>query len=132
MSTDSTRVPIRFDAWYRVLSSVVLLSPSDSFIELSSDAVTVRMAWGFRTRFPTACVVRAARYDNAPISRGVHGFAGRWLVNGSVDRILAIDVEPHQRAWVMGVPVKLRQLLVSVDDPEGVAARLNSRKSRLS
>ena len=132
MSRDSTRVPIRFDAWYRVLSSLVLLSPSDSFIELASDEVTVRMAWGFRTRFPMACVVRAGRYDNAPLSRGVHGFAGRWLVNGSGDRILTIDVEPHQRAWVMGVPVKLRQLLVSVDEPERMAARLVSLKSRLS
>ena len=61
----------------------------------------------------------------------MHGFAGRWLVNGSGNGILAIDLQPPQRAHVLGVPVKLRQLLVSVDDPEALAEglRANARAS---
>jgi hypothetical protein len=61
-----------------------------------------------------------------PLTRGVHGWAGRWLVNGSGDGILSIDLEPRQRAYVMAVPVSLRQLQVSVDDPPALAAALSS------
>lgn len=57
----------------------------------------------------------------------VHGFAGRWLVNGSGEGILALDLEPAQQARVLGVPVRLRQLLVSVDDPDALAERLGKR-----
>ena len=54
----------------------------------------------------------------------MHGFAGRWLVNGSGEDILTIDLEPVQRAYVMGFPVRLRQLMVSVADPAALASAL--------
>jgi len=47
-------------------------------------------------------------------------------VNGAGDGILEMDLQPPQRGYVMGIPVKLRQLLVSVDDPRAVAAALAS------
>jgi hypothetical protein len=122
--SDLARFPIRFDRWYRVLSSALLLPPSDSYVEVADDAVTARMGWAFATRFPRAAVARTSRLQHAPLSRGVHGFAGRWLVNGSGDRILVIDLEPAQKARVLGVPVKLRQLAVSVDDPDALAQQL--------
>lgn len=64
-------------------------------------------------------------YDRKPISRGVHGWAGRWLVTGSGDGIVNIILEPTQRAYVMGFPVRLRNLLISVEDPIGVTAALS-------
>lgn len=93
-------------------------------MEVDDEGVSVRMAWGFSTRFPLSSVAGTSRLDSSPISRGVHGFAGRWLVNGSGDRILVIDLQPTQRARVLGVPVRLKQLLVSVDDPDALAERL--------
>ncbi len=62
--------------------------------------------------------------EKRPLSRGVHGFAGRWLVNGSGRGILTIDLEPVQRGYVMGFPVRIRQLMVSVQDPSKLAAAL--------
>lgn len=121
-----TRFPIRFDAWYRVLSAALFLRPSDSWVEVGERDVAVRMAWGFSARFPRSAVARTSRLESAPLSRGVHGFAGRWLVNGSGDRILVIDLSPAQRARVLGVPVRLSQLLVSVDDPEALARMLRA------
>jgi hypothetical protein len=35
--------------------------------------------------------------------------------------------DPAQRAHVLGVPVRLRQLLVSVDDPDALAERLEAQ-----
>lgn len=115
------RFPIRFGAAYRQLSRAVLIPPEDSYVELEGDDVHVRMAWAFRARFPRSAVARTRPLDGAPISRGVHGLAGRWLVNGSGDRIVVLDLSPAQRAYVMGFPVRLRELSVSVEDPEGFA-----------
>lgn len=122
----TARFPIRFSAWFKTMSSALFLAPSRSFVEVSDTDVRVQMSWGFRTHFPRSAVASAQPVDLAPISRGVHGFAGTWLVNGSGDRILEIQLQPSQRAWVMGFPVSLRKLLVSVDDPNAVAARVRA------
>lgn len=58
------------------------------------------------------------------MSRGVHGFAGRWLVNGSSEGLLTIEMASRQRAYVMGFPVRLWTLIVSVDEPAALAAAL--------
>ncbi len=118
----ATRFPIRFDAWYAVLSSALWLRPSDSYVEIGSDDVVVRMGWAFHARFPRTSVASTRRLESAPLSRGVHGFAGRWLVNGAGDRILVLELAPVRRARVLGLPVRLRELLISVDEPEVVAA----------
>lgn len=122
--TNKTRFAIRFDPAYRVLAAALLLAPSDSFVEVDGDGVRVRMSWGFRARFPRASVASATAHDERPISRGVHGWAGRWLVNGSGEGIVSIALHPTQRGYVMGFPVRLETLLVSVEDPGGLRAAL--------
>ena len=124
LADNKTRFPIRFDSAYRVLSAALLLSPSDSFVEVEGDEVRVRMAWGFLARFPRSAVASATRYQQKPLSRGVHGFAGGWLVNGSGEGIVDIALEPRQRGYVMGFPVRLRNLLVSVEDPTDLMTAL--------
>jgi hypothetical protein len=128
-TSDAARFPIRFESWYSLLSSALLLRPSDCYIEVGDDDVECRMGWAFRARFPRSAVGKTTPLDAQPLSRGVHGFAGRWLVNGAGDRILGIDLEPAQRARVLGIPVRLRQLLVSVDDPQALAERLLARQA---
>jgi hypothetical protein len=41
---------------------------------------------------------------------------------------VAIDLEPVQRGRVTGFPVRLRRLMVSVEDPDGLRAALSSRE----
>src|SRR5207248_1812540 len=110
---------VRFDRWYALLSSALFIPPSKSYVEVGADEVVVRMAWAFSATFPRSAVTSTEALDTSPMSRGVHGFAGRWLVNGSGDGIVVIHLEAAPRARVMGVPVRLRELMVSVDDPEG-------------
>jgi hypothetical protein len=118
------RFPIRFDDWYRALSAALLLLPSSSYVAVKSDAVEVRMGWAFRAAFPRAAVASVAPSHKRVFSRGVHGFAGRWLVNGSSEGLLAIEMASRQRAYVMGFPVRLRTLIVSVEEPAALAAAL--------
>ncbi len=129
MASDKTRFQIRFDPAYRVLSTALLLRPSDSYVEVEDDDVRVRMGWAFRARFPRSAVHSVAEYPRKPLSRGVHGLAGRWLVNGSGKGIVLIGLEPRQRGYVMGFPVRLQRLLVSIEDPAGLMARLTGRSA---
>ena len=114
-----TRFPIRFGRLYALLSRAALLPPSKSFVDVGLHEIHVRMAWAFDARFPRAAVKSIAPLDRRPLSRGVHGYGGRWLVNGSGDQILLLTLEPEQRAKVMGAPVTLRELWISLEDPEG-------------
>jgi hypothetical protein len=123
LSMNTKRFPIRFDTAYRVLSTVLLMPPSQSFVEVDGDRVRVRMAWGFHGDFPRSAVRSVTNYRK-PLSRGVHGWAGRWLVNGSGKGIMSIVLEPSQRGYVLGFPVSLRNLLVSIEDPAGLMAAL--------
>src|SRR6266516_7214008 len=110
------RFPIRFDDWYRVLSTALFLPPSSAYVEVDGDEVHVRMGWAFRSRFSRAAITSVTEAHGRFLSRGVHGFAGRWLVNGSGRGLLTINLTPKQRGYVMGFPVRLRQLMVSVAD----------------
>jgi hypothetical protein len=123
-STGAARFPIRFERWYEALSRTLFIAPSASYVAIDDGSVTVRMGWAFATTFPCSAVVAAAPFGRTPASRGVHGWRGRWLVNGSGDGILRIDLSPEQTARVLGVPVRLRELLVSVDDPARLASAL--------
>jgi hypothetical protein len=126
--TDSDRVkrrfPIRFDNWYRLLSTALLLPPSSSYVEIDGGQVYVRMGWAFQSRFPRLAVASTTELRETPLSHGVHGFAGRWLVNGSGQGIVSIELNPPQRGYVMGFPVRLRVLMVSVSDPVALAGAL--------
>ncbi len=93
------------------------LGPRFSSIQVTDDTLTVRMGWGFRATIPRANITGVAPGPGWRFSRGVHGWGGRWLVNGSGSGLVVLTIEPRVRAWVTGVPVKLRQLTVSVAAP---------------
>ena len=110
---------------YAVFSSALFLPPSSSYVEVTEREVSVRMAWAFRATFDRSRVAGTSLFDRPiPLTRGVHGWSGRWLVNGAGDGILTIDLAPPQRAYVSGIPVRVKQLLVSVADPAALAAAL--------
>jgi hypothetical protein len=118
----SVRFPISFDGWYRALSSALGLLPSKSYVSVDPEQIEVRMGWAFRSRFPRSAVESSAELDISPLSRGVHGFGGRWLVNGSGHGIVRLELSPRQRAHVMGIPVRLKALLVSVAEPSALTS----------
>ena len=121
---ETVRFPIAFNTWYRFLSSVLGLPPSSAYVHVAGEQVEVRMGWAFRTRFLRSVVYSASAMDIRPLSRGVHGFGGIWLVNGAGRNILRIELRPAQRAYAMGIPVRVRELLVSVSEVSVVAAAL--------
>jgi hypothetical protein len=122
----ATRFPIRFTGLNRALT-LLGLGPGRSWVDVDGQLLRVRMGWGFHLDAPLV-TVRAVRLDDRRVwSWGVHGWRGRWLVNGSSSGIVRIDLEPAGRARTLGIPISVRELRVSVDDPRGLVAALATR-----
>jgi hypothetical protein len=109
------RIPIRYGNPWRWLLPLLLLPARAAYLRLDGDVVKVRMGWAFRAKFPRADVAEVTKHRPV-VSIGAHGWKGRWLVNGAHRPIAVIRLSQPARARVIGFPVVLRELLVSVED----------------
>jgi hypothetical protein len=98
------------------------MGPGFSGVELDGDTMHVRMGWAFRARVPRSSITGAEAVTGTVGGVGVHGWRGRWLVNGSMERIVGVDIEPSARAVAVGIPVHVHYLALSLEDPEGFLA----------
>ena len=118
-----TRFPIRFTGLNGAMR-VLGLSPSGSWVELDDDRLRVRMGWAFKLDTARESI-RDARLDHDRVwAWGVHGWRGRWLVNGSSSGIVRIDFAPPVRARSGPFPITVRELRMSIDDPDGLVSAL--------
>jgi hypothetical protein len=113
-----TRFPIRFTGLNRSMF-LLGMTRSKSYVDVDPSTIVVRMAWAFRAIVPRSSVRSFTDDHEAVWGWGVHGWRGMWLVNGSSSGIVRIEIDPPERARVMGVPVRLRVLRVALEDPEG-------------
>ena len=121
------RFPIRFTGLSRAMIALGL-SPSRSWVEVGDDLLRVRMSWAFSLDAPLVNI-RDARPDTGRVGGwGVHGWRGRWLVNGSSSGLVRIDLSPPVRGRMGPLPIGIRQLRVSVEDPDGLVAALTTRR----
>jgi hypothetical protein len=86
------------------------------------------MAWAFSLRAERAAVTGAAPDHDRVWAWGVHGWGGRWLVNGSAQGLVRITFDPPVPGRVLGFPVRVHTLRVSVEDPGGLVAALATVK----
>lgn len=118
-----TRFPIRFTGSNRAMA-LLGMSPARSWVEVGDDVLRARMGWAFKLDAPLVNVREAARDARRAWSWGVHGWRGRWLVNASSSGLVRIDLNPAVRARVGPVAITVRELRVSVEDPEGLVSQL--------
>ncbi|HXS63945.1 MAG TPA: hypothetical protein VN767_13920 [Streptosporangiaceae bacterium] len=99
-----------------------------SRVEVDERQIRVRMG-SFKLDLPRASV-RSVRRSAAKVggTSGVHGRRGRWLVNGSADGLVELEIDPPGRIslsldTLYGlVPSLVSQLTVSLEDPDGFIA----------
>jgi hypothetical protein len=118
-----TRVPIRFGFW-KPLFVVLGVTPARSYLDLEPEIVRVRMGWGFAADIPRTSIRSVRRVERAMWSIGAHGWRGRWLVNGARGPIVSIEIDPPVHGRTILIPSGLRELRVSVDDPDALVAAL--------
>jgi hypothetical protein len=108
----------------RPLLSVLGIGPAFSRVTVDGDRLLVRMGWAFRADIPLRSVTGARPYHGFVGGIGVHGWRGRWLVNGAATGLVQVDIDPPTRAYVCGVPIRLRRVRVSMESPEEFLAAL--------
>lgn len=118
----SQEFPISQTRAFRTLAT--LLGGRHGTVTLDDGSVRVRFGLMFRADVPRSAVRGAKRWTGRVGGWGAHGRRGRWLVNGSSRGIVEIQLGSTQRGSMTGLPVKVRELLVSVEDPDGLIAAL--------
>lgn len=93
-------------------------------VTLDGTSLAVRYGAMFRMRVPRSSVVSATPRRGPVLGLGAHVWRRRWLVNGSSKGLVSVAIEPLGRARVLGFPVRVREVTVSLDDPEGFLAAL--------
>ena len=112
---------------FRPLLSLLGAGPAFSAAEVDGECLKVRMGFSFRADIPVASIRDVRRHSGLVLGIGVHGWRGQWLVNGSVKGLVAIDIDPPARAKVLGVPVRLRTLWLSLRSPDEFVGAVKSR-----
>ena len=113
------RIPIRYSKAWSWLLTILLLPARLAYLRVDGDVVRVRMSWAFRAKFSRTLVTEVVDFRPV-ISVGVHGWRGRWLVNGANRPIAVVRLSEPARARVVGFPVQLRELYVSVADRDAL------------
>ena len=119
--------PIRY-GFFRPLLSVLGGGPHFSGVTIDDRRLRARMGWMFQAEVPLSSVTGAKPHKGMVGGIGVHGWRGQWLVNGSIKGIVDIAIDPPAPARVLGVPVKLKELLVSVEEPDELLASLSGSR----
>lgn len=118
------RYEFRYDRWCGWLLGLLGHGRRLSRIEVDDTSIDVRIGLGFWATVPRASVTSAAQVSGRVYGWGVHGWRGRWLVNGSSKGLVTIAIDPRVRARVLGLPVRLRELTVSLVEPAAFVAEV--------
>ena len=113
----STRFPMRLDPWWRPLLLIGGATSSNSYVELSEDAVTVRFGWLFRRTLPRSDIEGAVR-TRWPLWHSVGwrtNFRGLIGLIGSYQGVVEIRLRTPRRVWGL---FTLRRLAVSLEEPQ--------------
>jgi hypothetical protein len=113
--------PIRYSPLSRWFMTPLLLGVRHATIQLTADTLVVHMGWAFHAAIPRSSIRRAARHRDVPWAIGVHAdlrFTS-WLVNGSRQGIVFLDLDPPAKGRSGPFPITIRRLGLGLDDPDG-------------
>ncbi|HEY5025529.1 MAG TPA: hypothetical protein VII76_11185 [Acidimicrobiales bacterium] len=108
----------------RPLLTVLGMGPGSSRVELEGDTLRVDMGWAFRAKIPVHQITGITPRTGLVGGIGVHGWRGRWLVNGATTGLVVISIDTGVRAWATGIPVRLHELTLSLEDPDAFSVAL--------
>jgi hypothetical protein len=121
----SQRFPIRFGRFNAALMTLFGMAPNRSFIEVTDDEVLVRMGWAFSATLPRSSIADIRRRGYVWWAFGVHSLGwttSRWVVNGSGHGMVEVVLDPPARGRTLGKSIQLREIWLSLDDPDEFVA----------
>jgi hypothetical protein len=105
----------------RLLMTPLLAGPHRCKVVLTGNRLKVKMGWGgwaFSASVPRSSVIAAVPVSGPVLGWGAHGWRGRWLINGSGRGLVRVTIDPAGRGRCLVVPVRLRQLTLSLEQPD--------------
>lgn len=121
----ATTFGFRYDRWCGWLLGLLGMGRRFSRIVVDDRNVRVVMGWAFQATIPRSSIVSVEPSSGRVLGWGVHGWRGHWLVNGSAGGLVHVTIEPPAKSRVVGFPGRLRELRVSVEQPEALIAALS-------
>ena len=123
-----TFMAIRYTPALEPIFRLLGLGPARSGVWVGRDSLRVTMGWGFHAEIPRGAVREIGPDGAAVTGWGVHGWRGRWLVNGSSSGLVRLELDPAVHALVMGIPVRLRTLRLSLVAPSELTSMLTQHR----
>ncbi|MGZ4672507.1 MAG: hypothetical protein ACXVH5_04475 [Ilumatobacteraceae bacterium] len=123
---------ISFNKFMRVVMTPILAGPRHCHVELTADRLKVKMGmagWAFSAALPRSSVTDAKRATGPVLGWGAHGWRGQWLINGSSQGLVRVSIAPAGRGRCLIIPVKVRRLTLSLEEPDQFIAALAQRSA---
>jgi len=125
MTRDSATFTFRYDRWCGWILGLFGSGRRFSRVMVTDNELDVRLGVAFHGVVPRSSIGGARRWRGLVLGWGAHGWRGRWLVNGSSKGIVVLRIDPPAKGRVLGFPVKLEELALSMEDPEGLCDALD-------
>lgn len=126
------RYAISYNAVSRVILSLLGVGPGKSWVDVDDTTVRARLGWSGTVTIPRASITSVERVASVPwwLGYGMHGgFRGTWALNGSNSGAVKLTTSEPASGKVLGLPVRVRTVYFSLEDPEGFVAEVNSSAS---
>ena len=124
MTTETVRYDFRYDRWCGWVLGLFGSGRRFSRVLVTEAGLDVQLGLAFRGIVLRSSIRAATRWRGRVFGWGAHGWRGRWLVNGSSKGIVVFEVDPPAAGRVLGFKVAVRELSVSMEDPEGLCRAL--------
>ena len=127
MAGPTRSFPIRYSRLSRWFFAPLLLGERHADVSLTDSELRVRMGWAFHATIPRTSIQRAARHRDVPWAVGVHVLDVRfrtWLVNGSREGIVFLDLDPPARGRTGPIPITIGRLGLGLEDPDAFLREL--------
>jgi hypothetical protein len=118
---------ISFNRFMRIVMTPLLTGPRHCRVVLTADQLVVKMGlggWAFSAALPRSAVKSVQRVSGPVLGWGAHGWRGQWLVNGSGQGLVRMTIDPAGRGRCLIVPIKVKQLTLSLETPDEFVAAL--------
>jgi len=118
MASNAAIFRFRYDRWCGWILRLFGSGQRFSRVVVTETGLDVQLGFAFRGVVPRSSIKRALEWQGPVYGWGAHGWRGKWLVNGSSRGIVVLHIDPHAKGRVLGYPVKVRELALSMEDPE--------------
>jgi len=125
VSQETQRFSFRYDQWVGWILGLFGSGRSRSWVDVSEEELVVHLGISFTSTVSRSSIVSASTWEGRVWGWGAHGWRGQWLVNGSSKGIVVLNIDPSGRGRVLGFPVKVTELALSLEDPQSFCEALN-------